>query len=153
MNRVLVAGIGNVFLGDDGFGVAVANQLAREPLPNDVRVADFGIRAVHLAFDLLDPPELLVLVDATARGRPAGTLYVIDPASATDELPAELAADAHAMHPGAVLASVRRMNGSLPRTRIVGCEPAVLDEGMELSAPVRAAVKPAIAIIRRLIGE
>jgi hydrogenase maturation protease len=152
MSRILIAGVGNVFLGDDGFGVAVAQRLVREPLPEGARVADFGIRAMHLAFELLDPPDLFILVDATAQGGAPGTLYVIDPA--TEDLPGtaeEQVANAHAMHPGAVLAAVRQMRGTLPRTRIVGCEPADVAEGMELSDPVRAAIEPAVAIVRRLV--
>lgn len=148
--NVLVAGIGNIFLGDDGFGVAVAQRLAREPLPEGTRVGDYGIRGVHLAFELLDPPDLLILVDATPRGGTPGTLYVIDP----DVEPAvvqEASADAHAMNPGAVLVAVRQMAGALPRTRIVGCEPADVGEGMELSEPVEQAIEPAVAMIRRLI--
>lgn len=151
MTRILVAGIGNVFLGDDGFGVAVAERLERERLPEGVRVADFGVRSVHLAFELMDPPELLILVDATARGGPPGTLYVIDPSTDDALLAPTTPADAHAMSATAVLAAVRWMNGALPKARIVGCEPADLEEGMELSAPVRAAVEPAVTLIRRLL--
>jgi hydrogenase maturation protease len=147
--NVLVAGIGNVFLGDDGFGVAVASRLAREPLPDGARVSDFGIRGLHLAFELFDPPDLLILVDATPRGGAPGTLYLIDP-----EIDASSAgADAHAMDPRAVLAAVRRMTGTLPRTLIVGCEPADVCEGIELSEPVQRAIEPAIAMIRRLIDS
>jgi hydrogenase maturation protease len=149
MRRILVAGIGNVFLGDDGFGVAVANRMARERWPDGIRVADFGIRGVHLAFELLDPLDLLILVDATPRGGSPGTLYVLDPDVEDDVLEQE--PDAHAMTPGAVLTSVRRMVGALPRTRIVGCEPADLGEGMVLSNAVEQAIEPAVTMIRRLI--
>ncbi len=68
MNRVLVAGVGNIFLGDDGFGVEVARQLAGETGPAGVAVADFGIRGVHLAYQLLEGYDALILIDATARG-------------------------------------------------------------------------------------
>jgi hydrogenase maturation protease len=149
-SAVLVAGIGNVFFRDDGFGVEVAQRLARERLPEGVRVVDFGIRGVHLAFELFDPPDLLVLVDATPRGGRPGTLYVIDP----DVDPAileEVEPDAHAMHPGAVLQSVRQMTGRLPPTRIVGCEPAEIGEGMGLSETVQEAIAPAIALVRELL--
>lgn len=147
---VLVACVGNVFFGDDGFGVEVARRLSREPLPDGARVVDFGIRGVHLALELLDPPDLLVLVDVTTRRGTPGTLYVIDPEEDA-ETESSFVPDAHAMDPASVLAAVRRMGGALPKTRIVGCEPADLDQGMELSAPVRAAVEPAVAIVRRLI--
>jgi hydrogenase maturation protease len=153
MARVLVAGIGNVFLGDDGFGVAVAQRMAREPLPEGTSVVDYGIRGVHLAFELLTPVDLLVLVDATSRNGAPGTLYVIDPetdAHVADETQAA-STDGHAMNPEAVLIAVRQMGGALPRTRIVGCEPADLSERMELSDAVREAIEPAITMIRRLI--
>ncbi|MDB4935525.1 MAG: Hydrogenase maturation protease [Labilithrix sp.] len=150
MPRVLVAGIGNVFLGDDGFGVAVAQRMAREPLPADTGVVDYGIRGVHLAFELMSPPDLLVLVDTVSRRGVPGTLYLIDPESDVGDEPAG-GPDAHAMDPRTVLRAVEQMGGVLPRTRIVGCEPEDMTEGMELSAPVREAVGPAIAMIRRLI--
>lgn len=151
MKNVLVAGIGNVFLGDDGFGVAVAQRLAAEPLPEGTRVVDFGIRGVHLAFELLSAPDLLVLVDATTRRGAPGTLYLIDPEEDTDAHAAS--PDAHAMDPSAVMRAVAQMGGTLPRVRIVGCEPADLTEGIRLSEPVRQAIEPAIAMIRRLIDS
>jgi hydrogenase maturation protease len=148
-SRVLIAGIGNVFLGDDGFGVAVAKRLERELLPEGTRVVDFGIRGVHLAFDLLTPPDLLVLVDATSRRGEPGTLYVVDPEVDNDAEPTS--PDAHSMDPRTVFMAVRQMGGTLPRTRIVGCEPADLSEGMCLSDPVQQAIEPAVEMIRRLI--
>lgn len=149
-SRVLVAGIGNVFLGDDGFGVAVAKRLERELLPEGTRVVDFGIRGVHLAFELLTPPDLLVLVDTTSRHGAPGTLYVVDPADDPTAIDAAHP-DAHAMDPRAVFMAVKQMGGTLPRTRIVGCEPADLSEGMCLSDPVQQAIEPAVEMIRRLI--
>ena len=148
MTRVLVAGVGNVFFNDDGFGVEVVRRLAHRNLPPNTVVADYGIRGVHLAFDLLSPPALLVLVDTIARGRAPGTLYVVDPD--LENAPAGTA-DGHAMDPRAVFAALREMGGIVPRTRIVGCEPADLGEGMTLSAPVREAIEPAIGMIQQLI--
>lgn len=150
MKRVLVAGVGNVFLQDDGFGVAVAQELTRAELPEGTRVVDFGIRGLHLAYDLLDTPDLLVLVDATSKKRAPGTLYLIDPEFGDNEV-SPAAADAHAMDPSAVFASVLHLGGRLPRTRIVGCEPASLDEGMGLSPPVERAVPAAVTMIRELL--
>jgi hydrogenase maturation protease len=150
MKRVLVAGIGNVFLGDDGFGVAVAQALAKDPLPEGTRVVDYGIRGLHLAFELLDPPDLLVLVDTTSRQREPGTLYLIDPELEKESL-GVATPDAHAMDPVTVFASVLHLGGRLPRARIVGCEPASLDEGMGLSAPVENAIPAAVSMIRELI--
>lgn len=150
--RVLVAGIGNVFFGDDAFGVEVARKLRDAKLPADTKVMDVGIRGVHLAFELLEPPELLVLVDCAARGGEPGTLYLIDPD--VDEWPGDDSpADAHAMNPRAVFAAVREMGGVVPKARIVGCEPADVTEGMYLTEPVRQAIAPAIDMIQRLIEE
>ncbi len=148
--RVLVACVGNVFFGDDAFGVEVARRLALEPLPAGAKVVDYGIRGVHLAFELLEPLDLLVLVDATARNGTPGTLYVIDPA---EDVGTATTYDAHSLDPFAVLATVRHMGGAIPRTRIVGCEPADVEQGMSLSDPVRRAIEPAAALVRRLIEE
>lgn len=148
----LVAGVGNVFLGDDGFGVAVARRLADAPLPSGVRVADYGIRAVHLAYDLLDGYEALVLVDALARGDAPGTLYVIEPEGAVAPSGAAVV-DAHGMTPDAVLSLFTSLGGKLARTLVVGCEPGDCSEGMELSAPVAAAVTPAVALVRDVLAD
>ena len=147
--RVLIAGVGNVFLGDDGFGVEVAARLARERWPEGVEVRDVGVRGLHLAYELLDPPALLLIVDFASRGGAPGTLYVIEPT--LDELGPGLAAGAHGMDLGTVFGALTNLGGVPPRTRIVGCEPAVLDEGMALSAPVAAAVDEAARLVRRLV--
>ena len=152
MTRVLVAGVGNVFFGDDGFGVHVAGSLGAAPLPEATRVVDFGIRGLHLAFELLSPPELLIGVAAAARGGAPGTLYVIDPDDpGATEAPEPSRPEGHGMDLGAVFASLRSMGGTVPPTRIVGCEPLDLAPGMELSAPVKNAIPPAITLIRQLI--
>jgi hydrogenase maturation protease len=145
---VLVAGIGNVFLEDDGFGVEVARRLAAEPLPDGVRAVDFGIRGTHLAFELLDGPDLLIVADAATRGEAPGTVLLLEPD--LDAL-APSDGDAHAMDLGAVLASVRAMGGTLPRVLVVGCEPASLGERMGLTPSVRDAVAPAVELIRDLL--
>jgi len=150
---ILVAGVGNIFLGDDGFGVEVARRLQSADLPGDVKVADFGIRGVHLAYELLDGYELVILVDATPRGEPPGTLYVIEPEPDEpdpDEVPP---LDAHGMDPAAVLNLLGVLGGHVDRLLVVGCEPAVADEGMTLSAPVEAAIEPAVALVQDLINE
>jgi hydrogenase maturation protease len=149
---VLVAGVGNVFLGDDGFGVAVAERLAGEPLPDGVRVEDFGIRGVHLAYELLNGYDLAILVDAAPRGGAPGTVYVIEPeqgasAGAWPVPPI----DGHGMHPEAVLALLETLGGEVDRVLVVGCEPAEVEERMGLSAPVAAAVGPAAAMVRELV--
>jgi hydrogenase maturation protease len=160
--RVLVAGIGNVFLGDDGFGVEVARQLMRAPAAPDVAVVDVGIRALHLAYELLDPPELLLIVDAVSRGQPPGTLYLIDidvDARANADAEADacivggMLGDAHGITVSSVLATLRALGGTPPRTRLVGCEPAFVGGAMELSPVVAASVPRALAMVREAMRE
>jgi hydrogenase maturation protease len=154
--RVLVAGVGNIFLGDDGFGVEVARRLAGEPLPEGVRVADFGIRGVHLAYELLDGYHTAILVDATRRGGPPGTVYVIEPEQPAARDPDDAAAaplmDAHAMEPDAVLGLLDLLGGSSVRVLVVGCEPAEVTERIGLSEPVERAVDDAVLMVRELLA-
>jgi hydrogenase maturation protease len=153
--RILVAGIGNVFLGDDGFGVALADRLARRELPAGVEVVDYGIRGMDLALALQENLDVVVLLDATPRGGDPGTLYVIEPVIDPDEL----ALDAHGMDPVKVLALARALGGSPPRTLVVGCEPAIRMTGDEedvvavLSDPVQGALDEAEGLVRRLLDD
>jgi hydrogenase maturation protease len=146
--KVLVAGIGNLFRSDDGFGAEVARVLGQRSLPAGVRVVDYGIRGMHLAFELLDGWDVLIVVDTVpSRGEP-GTLHVIEVG------PNDVSAgvfDAHGMDPASMLASVTAVGGTLPRTIVVGCEPETLADGMGLSAPVAAAVEPAIERVLKLV--
>lgn len=163
MATMLVAGIGNIFLRDDGFGVEVARRLANEEVPEYIRVVDYGIRGVHLAYDLLDGCETLVLVDATPRGKAPGTIYVIEPdidQAASNGPSSEAVAsgrspvmDSHSMDPGAVFALLRTLGGSAPKVVVVGCEPASVDEGIGLSDEVEKAVEGAVEVVRGLIEE
>lgn len=151
--RTLVAGVGNVFCGDDGFGVAVAEQLARQPVPDGVEVRDYGIRGVHLAYQLLEPYGLVVLVDAVQRGEEPGTLYVIEhEGGAAPAAGGEVLMDAHDMTPDAILALVPTLGGTLGRVVVVGCEPSDVGPGMQLSDPVAAAVPEAVRLVGELIG-
>ncbi len=154
--RILVAGIGNIFFGDDAFGCEVASQLARRPLPAGVRVTDFGIRSYDLAYAIMDNYDATILVDATPQGNLPGTIYLIEPdLKKLDELPEE-AFNAHSMNPVRVLQLVRSLGGKPGWLRVVGCEPAVLEceEGaMGLSEQVQAAVMPAIDMIESLIRD
>jgi hydrogenase maturation protease len=152
--KVLVAGVGNIFLGDDGFGVEVAGRLAGQQFPEGVKVADFGIGGVHLAFELMNDYEAAILVDATPRGGAPGTLYVLEP-EVDDDVDREDAAlvDAHGMEPDSVLALLGRLGGSVGRVMIVGCEPASVDEGMGLSPPVAGAVDGAVEAVHELLSE
>lgn len=147
--RVLVAGVGNVFLGDDAFGVEVVGRLAREQLPKGVRVADYGVRGVHLAYDLLDGCDALVMVDALPTGGPPGTLAVIDASEGTEGSARPL--DGHGMTPATVLETLSHLGGSVPRVLVVGCEPDSLEEGMGLSPAVEAVLDEAVALCRRVV--
>jgi len=150
MARVLVAGIGNIFLGDDGFGVEVVRRLADEPLGADVDIADFGIRGVHLAFEMASGKYTkVILVDAASRGEPPGTLYAIEP----EDADGEPVVDAHSLTPAAVLAWVRRIGGGCGRVILVGCEPATVEESIGLSLPVRSALDGAVRMVRELAAE
>jgi hydrogenase maturation protease len=148
--RFLVAGVGNVFLGDDGFGVAVARHLAAREVPDDVVVTDFGIRGVHLAYELTGGGyDCAILVDAVSRGGPPGTLYVLRPSAG--ETPGTFV-DAHDMTPDAVLALAGTLGGT-GKVLLVGCEPADVSPRMELSAPVAEAVQRAADLVLELIPE
>lgn len=149
----LVAGVGNIFLGDDGFGVEVARRLAAEDLPPSVKVTDFGIRGVHLAYELLDGYETVILVDASPRGELPGTVSVIEPEVRPAGLDDSALLNAHGMEPDAVLALLDVLGGQVGRMLIVGCEPASVDEGIGLSAPVLAAIPAALKVVRELIDE
>jgi hydrogenase maturation protease len=148
--RTLVAGIGNVFLGDDGFGVEVAQRLSREPLPQRVRILDAGIRARHLAYEILEGGyDTAILVDAVSRGGTPGTVYLIEPDAGSSTPSA--AGDGHAMDPGAMLAFVTACGADSTRMLVVGCEPSSIDERMGLSPAVEAAVSEAVALVRGLV--
>jgi hydrogenase maturation protease len=178
---ILVAGAGNIFLGDDGFGVEVAQRLLTRSRLAGVDVVDIGVRGVHLAYDLLDGCELLVLVDAAPRGEAPGTLSVVDlgpvprrAAAATidpadpadpDAVPAQprpgpadgadptVLMNAHGMQPDAVLSLVETLGGTVGRAVLVACEPADLADCTGLSDVVRAVVDPAVDLVERLVAN
>src|SRR5215467_2586375 len=156
MTCILVAGVGNIFLGDDGFGVEVVSRLADKELPPEVEVADFGIRGVHLAYQLLDGYDALLLVDAMPRGEPAGTVTVLEPELPT--APGALTLDAHGMEPMAVLSLIGTLaaetgSSGPDRVFVVGCEPAQCDEGIGLSPAVATAVADAVGVVEGLIDQ
>ena len=155
--RILVAGVGNIFLGDDGFGVEVVRRLAGRDLPEGVEVVDFGIRGMDLAYALQDDYELVVFVDATPRGEEPGTVYLIE---AEVEEDGEVALDTHGMDPVKVIKLSRALGAKPTRTLVVGCEPQVVLSGedydemlMELSEPVQAAVEEAVKLVESLVKE
>jgi hydrogenase maturation protease len=154
-DRILVAGIGNIFLGDDAFGVEVVNELTKSELPEGVNVVDFGIRGYDLAYAIMDGYAATVLVDTTTRGNAPGTLYLIelDPErlARLEEVP-----DGHSLGPVQVLRLVQSLGGEIPQLYLVGCEPAVLeteDGEISLSESVRAAVPKAVEMIRTLVND
>jgi hydrogenase maturation protease len=146
----MVAGIGNVFLGDDGFGPEVVRHLAAGPsLPGSVRLVDYGIRGMHLAYDLLAGFDALVLIDAVPGSGPPGELTVLE--IGPDDL-GQGEFDAHGMAPVAVLATLPALGGELPPTYVVGAAPENLEEGIGLTAAMDAAVAPAAAAVRDLLA-
>ena len=169
MPRILIAGIGNIFLADDAFGVEVAQRLAQRPQPEGVRVVDFGIRGLDLTYALMDQCDVAILVDAVPRGEAPGTLYVIEPdmipaaqaaagaALPDGALPGGVIIDAHNLDPAKVLQLVANLGGKVQRVLLVGCEPTPfdpeLDIEMDMSPPVRAAVEEAIPLVESLIAR
>jgi hydrogenase maturation protease len=159
--RILIAGIGNIFLGDDAFGVEVVQRLTERTWPEHIQVVDFGIRGFDLTMALLEDLDLVILVDAASRGGAPGTLYVIEPEpNAKDESPSgEVILDPHSLDPVKVLRLANTMGGRPGRVLVVGCEPEILgsDEDWDvtpgLSEPVQQAVGEAVILIESLIGE
>ena len=154
--KILIAGVGNIFLGDDGFGVEVALTLSKRQLPESVSVKDFGIRGFDLAYALLDPWDVVIIVDALPRGRAAGTLYVVEPdlAALTG---AETTINPHGMDPVRVLNLAASQGTISAQVLILGCEPQDFGDELEgrmgLSAPVQAAVEEAAKMVLELAAR
>jgi hydrogenase maturation protease len=155
--RTLVAGVGNVFLGDDGFGVEVARLLAERPQQDGVEIADFGIRGVHLVYELLDGCDLFVLVDAAPRGLEPGTVTVLevepDEGAPSADAPGVPLMDAHGLAPDDIFAMLATMGGRPGRSLLVACEPADVSARMGLSEPVRAAVPHAVRAVEEILSQ
>lgn len=149
--RTLIAGLGNVFQGDDGFGVEVANGLLHRDWPDGVQVGEFGIRGIHLAYQLLDGYDLVVIVDAVARGGEPGALYVIEHQPRPDGAAPPML-DAHDMAPDEVLALVPALGGTLGRVVVVGCEPERVAPTMGLSPAVARSVETAARIVTQIVN-
>jgi hydrogenase maturation protease len=154
--RVLIAGIGNIFFGDDGFGVEVARRLASCELPADVRVVDFGIRGLDLVYALQDGYETTILIDAFPQGKAPGTVSVVEPDLTHPQATPERGGfvEPHGMNPMNVLRMAKAMQAPLERILLIGCEPAYLggDDGqMGLSEPVEAAVSEAVKTTQNLV--
>jgi hydrogenase maturation protease len=154
--KILVAGVGNIFMGDDAFGSEVARRLMDEGLPAEVQVTDFGIRSYDLAYALMDGYDVTILIDATSQKQPPGTVYLIQPdLSQLDQLDGMMG-DAHSMNPVNVLRMLRTLGGSLGKLYLIGCEPAILeveDGRMGLSEVVEAAIPQAIELIKSLVND
>jgi hydrogenase maturation protease len=149
--RILVAGVGNVFLRDDAFGVEVARLLAERPQPPGVQIRDYGIRGVHLAYELLNGYDLFVLVDAAPRGEAPGTVTVLEV-----ELPspdAQAVIDAHSLTPDAIFGLLSSLGGHPGQNMVVACEPAEIDAGMGLSDPVREALPHAVQAVEEILAR
>ena len=147
----LIAGIGNIFLGDDGFGPEVIRRVRAHPLPPGITAIDYGIRGLHLSYDLLQPLELLIIVDALMRpGQPPGTLFALEPDLASlpggDQSP-------HGMDLPAIFAQARALGAAMPPVRIVGCVPKSVEERMALSPEVDAVVDDAVTLVLELLDR
>jgi hydrogenase maturation protease len=154
--RILVAGIGNIFFGDDAFGSEVARRLAQHPLPEGVRVVDFGIRGLDLTYALLEPYESVILVDALPRGGTVGTVYVLEPDLCRPGMTGTVV-EPHSMDPVKVLRMARELGSTIESILLVGCEPTPFadddDMKLEMSEPVQAAVEEAITVIESLVTQ
>jgi len=156
--RILIAGIGNIFLGDDAFGCEVLKRISQRKWPAGVRVVDFGIRGFDLAYAMLEGDDLIVLVDTTPRGEAPGTVYVVEPdLLELESLDARaMMVETHGMNPLKVLSMVKSMGGQLKKVILVGCEPETFgpEEGlMGLSPSVEAAVPEAVNIVESLVTK
>lgn len=155
-SRVLIAGIGNIFLGDDAFGVEVIKRLGTRQLPSDVRIVDFGIRGLDLVYALQDGYETVILVDACPQGKTPGTVFVIQPDLTEDGSQEAPIVEAHAMNPNNVIRLAKAMDAPLQRLLLVGCEPETLggpDGHMGLSAQVEAVLDKAVDVIEKVVSR
>ena len=155
-SKILVAGVGNIFMGDDAFGSEVARRLMSQGLPTEVQVTDFGIRSYDLAYALTDGYDVTILVDVTTQKQSPGTVYLIEPdLSQLDQLDGMIA-DAHSLNPVNVLQMLRSLGSAPGKLYLIGCEPAILDieDGrIGLSEVVEAAIPQAIQLIKSLVND
>jgi hydrogenase maturation protease len=154
--RTLVAGVGNVFLRDDAFGVEVVRLLEDQPRPPGVQIRDYGIRGVHLVYELLDGCDLFVLVDAAPRGEEPGTVTVLEvnlPEPDDPESRPQPVMDAHSLTPDAIFGLLASLGGRPGRCLVVACEPADVSAGMGLSEPVQQALPHAVRTVQDILGQ
>lgn len=150
--RTLVAGVGNIFQSDDAFGVEVVRLLAEEQWPDGVEIADFGIRGIHLAYELLNGCDLLVLIDAAPRGHEPGTVTVVE-VGLDDTPPTAEVMDAHGLAPDQVFATIASLGARPGRALLVACEPADVSAGMGLSDRVREAIPHAVDAVKEILEQ
>ncbi len=158
MNKILIAGVGNIFMGDDGFGCEVARRLAERPLPEGIRLVDFGIRGIDLTYALMDDYDGAIMIDTAERGEAPGTVTVVIPEVAVVESanPEDLMLEPHSLDPAKVLRFVEAMGGGTKKLVLVACEPQTFggdDGAMGLSPAIAGAVDEAVATVERLIGQ
>jgi hydrogenase maturation protease len=156
--RVLIAGIGNIFFGDDAFGVEVVRRLQQQRLPQGVAAIDFGIRGFDLAYAISGNYDAVILIDVISTGRPAGTLVVLEPeVEALEECDPEPSLEAHSLDPMRVLQYVVALGGPMPKLRLIGCQPASFGSAeqpqMSLSPAVSKAVDEAAALVYSVLGD
>ena len=149
--RILVAGVGNVFLRDDAFGVEVVRLLVERPQPPGVQIRDYGIRGVHLVYELLDGYDLFVLIDAAPRGEAPGTVSVLEVELPSPE--AQPVIDAHSLTPDAIFGLLSSLGGQPGRNLVVACEPADVEPGMGLTDPVREALPHAVRAVEEILAQ
>ena len=153
---ILVAGVGNIFMGDDAFGVEVIKRMSTMKFPDAVRIVDFGIRGLDLVYALQDGYDTTILVDACSKGKPAGTIYVIEPDLNAAEANISGVVDSHGMDPMNVIRMAKAMNAPLKRLLVIGCEPETLggEQGqMGLSSTVEAALDEAVRVVENVVAR
>jgi hydrogenase maturation protease len=155
MKRFLVAGIGNIFFGDDAFGCEVATELLKRSWPAGVNIADFGIRAYDLAYAIMDGYDATILIDAVPRGEKPGTVYLLELDQDKVQTCEDEIVDAHALTPVRVLQLIGALGGRARNLYLVGCEPARLDSAgvIGLSDEVRAAIPIAVKMVHEIIAD
>jgi hydrogenase maturation protease len=151
--RTLVAGVGNVFLGDDAFGVEVVRLLAEQPCQPGVEIRDFGIRGVHLVYELLNGCDLFVLIDAAPRGEKPGTVTVLEVDPPEPDALGQPVIDAHSLTPDSIFALLSSLGGRTGRSLVVACEPADVSAGMGLSEPVQQALPHAVRAVQDILAQ
>jgi hydrogenase maturation protease len=156
MKRILVAGIGNAWLRDDGFGGAVAKRLGERELPAEAAVFDFGIGGLDLAYEVMRGYDALILLDVSRQGGEPGTLYVME--AAEDDVEAGIedgqVINPHGMDPQTVLRFVKSLGAWPGKVVVVACEPAEVEEmGFGLSAQVAGAVEGAVDLVLETVEQ